>query len=217
MSITLGVYELFAYTIPGILYLYIANEFLGLLGFKHLEFKDLDNIGINILLLIVSYVFGQGLNFLAAKWRRLFQQKEATIEAIEKLKKNHPYLKIKFAPSDWPVLQSIIRQYHPETVTNNERNKAISIMMQNISLSFLIYTFYQSIQFFLNGFSVENLAFAITSFIATFLSRNRSRIYNQWFYDHIYEAALSYNPNTIEIIKIVQGGKASATIFSRKK
>ena len=40
MSLTIGIYDLFAYIIPGLLYLFVLNEFLQLIGAAYLALGD---------------------------------------------------------------------------------------------------------------------------------------------------------------------------------
>jgi hypothetical protein len=207
MSITLGVYDLFAYTVPGILYLYIANEFLILFGLAHIEFQNLDNIVVTILVIIVGYILGQILDLVAKKWRKWGQPRESTLEAIEKLKKDHPKCEINFLPHDWPFLLSLIRRYHPEVATSTDRSKAISVMLQNASLGLLFYSLLQLISFLLNDYSIEHLLLALFAFIIALPAKRKSQIYNRWFYDHIYETALTYGSDTSKIIRKVQANK----------
>ncbi len=208
MSITLGVYDLFAYMIPGILYLYIANEFMILFGFAHIEFQNLNNIVVTLLVVIIGYLLGQIFDLGANKWRRWRQPKESILEAIENLKKNFPKSKINFLHQDNRFLLSLIRRNHPEVATTIDRNKAISIMLQNISFGMLFYTLLQLISFILNGYSIENLLLAFFALIIALLAKRKSQFYNQWFYNHIYETALTYGSDTGKIIRKVQAMKS---------
>ena len=70
MSITLGVYELFAYTIPGILYIYIANEFLKLFGLSHIDYHQINDLFSIILVITIGYVVAQMLISPAKQWRK---------------------------------------------------------------------------------------------------------------------------------------------------
>lgn len=207
MSITLGVYDLFSYIVPGILYIYILNEFLTLFGFSHLELQNFDSIPILILIAIVSYILGQMMDLVADKWRRWHQNKEGTVDAIERLKKDHPESKINFLPQDAPFLFSLIRRDSPEFASTIERNKALSKMLQNISLGLLLYTFFQLASFAYNNFSIIHFLIAILGFISALLAKRKSQLYNRWFYSHIYEIALAYGNDINHIIKRVQSDK----------
>jgi hypothetical protein len=208
MSISLGFYDLFAYLIPGVFYLFVFNEFLAIFGFAHIEPQDLNTLPAAIIVGIVGYALTQALDFIAIRWRTLFQPKDSKLEAVEKLKKDFPGYKINFLPQDLRLLHSLIRRNHLEAATTIDLNRALGIMLQNISLALLLFMFSQGISFFIQGYDWEHLLLAIFSLIVSLLIRRKSQLYNLWFYNHIYEIALTYGNDTSKIIKKVQALKS---------
>ena len=71
MSFSIGIYDLFAFTIPGLLYIYIIYEFLqkpgvlnsGLLNFP--AFPDGYGLLIFVLLLVSAHILGHLLDLFA--------------------------------------------------------------------------------------------------------------------------------------------------------
>ena len=207
MSITLGVYDLFSFTVPGLLYLYVANEFLKLFGLKHIELQQLNEVGVAVLMVAIGYILGQILEMPAKAWRRWRQPTLSPDAAIAKVNRDFPKRKISFSRHDWPFLLGLIRRNHPEAAVTIDRNSAIGIMLQNASLGFLLYTLLQLMIFIFQGFSVNALITAIIAFIVALMAKRKSQTYNQWFYDSIYETALTYGDDTNTIITRVQSGK----------
>jgi hypothetical protein len=208
MAITLGVYDLFAFTIPGILYLYIANEFLKLFGLAHIEFQQINNIISAVLIMTVGYILAQILELPARNWRRWRQIGESPAKAIEKLKTNHPNTKIDFSTQDWSfLLYGLIRRYHLESATAIDRDGALSMMLRNISFGLLLYALFQFVSFLLNGYLVEHLVFTLLAFVSALSAKRKSQMYNQWFYDSIYEIGLSHGSSVDKIIKKTQASE----------
>ena len=212
MSFTLGVYELFAYIVPGILYLYVVNEFLKLFTLSYIEFKNFDNIAATVLFILFSYILGQLFDFIADKWRRWRQPKEGNLDSIERLKRHHPKSNVNFLPQDSAFLLSLIRRDYPDVATTADRSKALSKMLQNISLGLLFYTLFQLASFVLTGFSIGHLLIALLALIFGLLAKRRSQRYNRWYYDHIYETALTYGSDTDKIIKKIQSDRQKKKI-----
>ena len=127
---------------------------------------------------------------------------------IEKLKTNHPYAKINFLPEDWFfLLYGLIRRYHPKSAETIERVSAISMMLQHISFGLLLYVIFQLISFFMSGYSIQHFLLAILALIAALSVKRKSQMYNQWFYDSIYDISLSFGSTTEKIIRKTQASK----------
>jgi hypothetical protein len=210
MSITLGVYELFAYTIPGILYIYVANEFLRLFGLTHIEYDEINDLFSTIMVMTIAYVSAQVLVSPARKWRRWRQVAQGPAMAIQKLKTNHPYAEINFLPQDWYfLLYGLIRRFHPGSAETIERVSAISMMLQQISFGLLLYVLFQITSFFMSVYSLKHLPLAVLALIAALSVKRRSQMYNQWFYDSIYDISLSFGSTAEKIIRKTQARKST--------
>lgn len=212
MSITLGVYDLFAFMIPGILYTYIANEFLKLFGLAHLDIQQINDLVPIVLVIMIGYILGQVLELPARAWRRWRLNLDAAANAIEKIKKNHPNAKIDFLPQDWPFLYGVIRRYHIGSVAAIDRLSAISIMLQNISFGLLLYALFHLISILVTGYSIDHLVFVLSAFLLALPTKRKSQIYNQWFYNSIYELSLSHGSSADKIIKKLQASKPTENL-----
>ena len=73
MSITLEIYDVFSYAIPGILYLFTFNEGLRLLRLPFVDISQLNNNYHLILLVLLSYLVGHLFDYISHYiWYRRF-------------------------------------------------------------------------------------------------------------------------------------------------
>jgi len=201
LSISVGVYDLFSYTIPGILYFFVTNEIVKAFGLPYLKYSDVSDATAIALVIIVSFVLGHVMDFVADKWKDLGENKKVSILAIEGLKRNYPDLDIKFQPNERAVLFAVIRRNDEDITATIDRNKAISILFQNLSLGLFLYAIFQLSGMFAFGFSSVNFALLIGSIILSLVIRKRGRMFNLWFNSLIFEVALTYGTSTREILK----------------
>jgi hypothetical protein len=204
MSFAASVYDVFAYTLPGILYIYVGNEVLKLIGGSYLTYQDFTSSAVTVLILFVAFIVGHQMDFLADIWRTPKKTKTSSTMAIEELKGLYPHLKIDFRPHDRAILFAIIRRFHGEIAATIDNNKAISVLFQNVSLGFFLYSIVLGIKLFAEGFAAANLLLLIVVIILSFLARQRSKLFNLWFNSLIFETALTYGTSTNKIIRQTQ-------------
>jgi hypothetical protein len=209
LSFSVGVYDLFSYTIPGILYLFVANEVIRTLGFPYLKYQDVTSPAAIVLVVCAAFILGHVMDFVADRWKELGEKKKVSTQAVEILKRNYPDLDIKFQPKERAVLFAVIRRTHNDITATLDRNKAISILFQNVSLGLLLSAIYFLINMFANGYSSISLALLIVSTVLSLVIRQRSRMFNLWFNSLIFEVALTYGTNTQDILKSTKLKKMS--------
>jgi hypothetical protein len=183
MSITIGFYDFFSYTVPGILYLYTFNQLLGLIKFPQLcvgEFR-LD-IGTVLLGLVLSYVAGSLLDTFAYRWYLLFHKFKVEQKVIDNLKKSLPDLKIDFTVHDRRLIFSFIKHNNLELAEYIDKFKALSIMLQNISFGLFLFSIVQIINLLLSGFSTVVLAAMLAALIFSYVAIHRSALFNFWYW-----------------------------------
>jgi hypothetical protein len=145
MSFSIGIYDLFAYTIPGFLYLYVAYELLqklGVIKFGILNLPALpDGYGlfIFVLLLVIAHLLGHLIDPLA-HWfvYRLFKPFKFSERVLPRIKNLHSDIDIKFQPKDWGLLFSMLRLRNQELARTIDTFEANSIMLRNISLGLFL-------------------------------------------------------------------------------
>jgi hypothetical protein len=98
-------------------------------------------------------------------------------------------------------LFTVIRRNNENIAATIDRNKAISILFQNLSFGLLIYAVFLLIQMLATGLASINLVLFIGSIILSLVIRKRGRMFNVWFNSLIFEVALTYGSSTQEILR----------------
>lgn len=144
MSIKIGIYDFFAYTIPGGMYL-VSVIYLGYIFQSFII--DITTFDLVPLLIFValSYVIGLILNPISYKWHRLFKTKDISRTTLEKFQNNNFNFKFKFEPRDIPILIRYIKQNDMEVASEMGQFNAMHIMLRNrnVSLSLFFLTIIQ--------------------------------------------------------------------------
>jgi len=210
MSITLGIYDFFSYIIPGFLYMYAFNEFLGALQWKHIDISSMISSGQTpsliflIPLIITAFIVGHIFDPVAHRFYDLinrFRHSESMSEkSLVSIKGRYPELNVQFRPMDWSTLFVLIRLRNLEVSKFIDKFNADAIMLRNIAFSFLLL----SIDYLLG--SLFNrlwyfLLVALLLIVLSVLARSRSNDFRLRFFKHIYRASLEYGLNLKEVIE----------------
>lgn len=192
MSITVSIYDLFAYTIPGILYLFTFNELARALGVAHFDIAQIQSWQSLLLLAIVAYISGQIMDQICNRvWVRLWYRKSAPERAFDDLQRRYPN-KANFKPTQWSILFTILRHEDHPTADTVDRIIATSIMFRNISFGLLLFgvlEFYYAFRFV---FSLPDLLFAVVVFLASIVSMRRNNYFSLMSYSIIFQHAFLY-------------------------
>jgi hypothetical protein len=192
MSIRIGLYDFFAYTIPGMFYLLIIGLWLSAFQLVTLNGAILKEFPLFALPLIIGagYIAGLLLDPIAYRWLRLFRgrNRDAVKSSFESFCNRHKWLDVKFRASDWTLLLFTLKNKSIEVAMDVEQHNVASIMLRNISLGFLLFAL-GCLTFFI-GFSANawNLAFAAISLALSGIALRRSSLRREWFYMGIFEA-----------------------------
>ena len=164
MSITLGVYELFSYILPGLIYLYTINEFFKLLGVQYIKYSDLSGatsiFGIVAAAYLLGFLFHQILSKL---W---FENHGREPEMIDEyIKLTQEKFSIEFTFSDISFLYSVMVQRTGDNIRNHvDRLQAYNLMLRNLVGNSILLVVLQIEYLIKNGFAIDNL-FLILLFI----------------------------------------------------
>ena len=106
MSIRVGLYDFFAYTLPGVFYLSIVGFWLNTAGLLVVDFASLKDAWGVITLVVVGagYILGLLIDDpLAYRWMRLFQgrNRNAAKAAFDEFMQQHSWVNINYEPQDW--------------------------------------------------------------------------------------------------------------------
>lgn len=183
MSISLGIYDIFANAIPGLFYLFVFNEIARVSGLGSVDLASIDNLGLVVLVGLAAYVAGHILDYVCVKWWfRIFYRQSHSVIGLESFSKNYPNIKTKFKPSEASLLLSVLRYEKLELANEIERNKVISILLRNISFASILFACLELFLTFQYGFSLPDLVAAIIAVMVSYSAIRRSDIFNTWHY-----------------------------------
>jgi hypothetical protein len=220
VSITLGIYDVFSYAIPGILYLFTFNEGLKLLHLPFVDTSLFSNGYYLFLLALLAYLVGHLFDYISHDiWYRRFYRGKSEERAYSDFKIRSG-LKPDFEPHQWSMLLSVIRHNNMEVCNIIDKDKATSIMLRNVSFALFLLTIVLAISAFISTFSPVSLLGAIAALIGSFVSLRRGDVFNQSFYRLIYQQSLLYGTSLKEILennrsKMVKDDKPTSRMEKR--
>lgn len=211
MSLSIGIYDFFAFTVPGFLYLFVANEAGKLFGFNYFDLKSLNNISYLIVLTGFSFLVGHLFDTIGhAFWE--FTKKilnfvrknkilDSVTESLNDVKNGHPELKIDFFPFQWAMLHHVIISKNTRLSDRIDQFKATSIMMRSFSFGLVLLSIVDVGFFVKSGSDYHFLASGVIFLFFALVANNRSRMYNQWFYGTIFEEAIKYGTTLASVLQ----------------
>jgi hypothetical protein len=217
MPITFGIYDFFSYFVPGLLYLFVVNEFLRIVGWKFVNFViwfhsgQAPNIILLVPIVMAAYIIGHILDPMTFKFffgfiYRIYDRRGSSSRSLEFVKENYPTLKVKFEPKDWNILFTILRQRNTSISQIIDKFQADSIMLRNIAFGMLVL----SLIYIGDSISTKNSGALIAGLAALALcgfSINRSRQFRIWFFTGIFEASLEYGTSVKEVVEFTRKEK----------
>lgn len=200
MSISFGVYDFFSYTIPGVLYIFAANELLRVFSIPNMSVSQLDvSLGSALFWVIIAYVVGQLMDTFGFAWYSLFNKFSAETKAMKDFKRRNANLEIDFNLDDRRILFSVVRHNKPEVAQFIDSFKAVSIMLNNISLALCLFGITELMLIAVDGFSLLLIMNALTAFTLSVVSVKRSRLFNEWHWSAVFEHARQYGRSVPEM------------------
>ena len=202
MSISLGIYDIFANAIPGLFYLFVFNEIAKLFGVPSIDWTSINTVGQTTLVDLVAYVVGHIMDFISYRpWFRLFYRQRYEERAYQEFTGTYSELHSEFNPKQIPMLLSIIRYSKSELTDDIERKKAICVMLRNVSFAFIILGVLELILTFQNGFSITHFIAVIVTSIGSYAWLRRADHYNMRYYAQIYQYSIIEGDSLTSILK----------------
>jgi hypothetical protein len=193
MNIRIGIYDFFAYTIPGGFYL--ANIVYFAVAFNYMSITPqlLSNISFTegVVIIIIAYVIGLMLTPTAKLWHRVFNAKNPAHMVLKEFKEKRKYTHITFEAYDWPILLAYMRQKDTELTADIEHLNCIHFMLRGVSFSLAILGVTQLLEYFLVGPQTALIVSIICVTVLCILAGQEAKKFNKWFYAGIYEAAIA--------------------------
>jgi hypothetical protein len=194
MSIKLGLYDFFAYTLPGGLYLSVVAYGAAIFGLIVIDLNSLGTLSfVQIVILVaVAYFISFVFDPFAKYWHRLFKGgKGYTRRVYDNYTSSHAAFEFKLPPDDWPVMLAYIRRENIEIAGDIERLNVSRIMMRNVSLGLAFLTVLQSIQCLRTNFLPLDAALLIVFAAGSVLCGRQGATFQAWFYQSLYQAILA--------------------------
>ncbi len=201
MSINLGIYDFFAYLVPGLMYLFLLNEFSSRIGLSSYNLTQLNlDFGIAGMIVLAAYVIGH-LFDVFAQWfcYKLLTPKSLSATVLETLQAQYPHLNICFEPKDYHLLFVLLRERNLSFSEILDRFEANSILLKNVSFASILFALLQLSTLF-GGFSVVNLLLFLGGISVCWLAFRSSKMYHTWFFLDVFEASLAYGTNLQDVL-----------------
>lgn len=205
MSISIGIYDFFSYTVPGMVYLlvaYLAWNLFGPVNVDLSKFNDALLWGGLIMLVLFAFLIGHIFDSVSHRvWYRLYYRSGSQERAYDQFSKIVG-VKASFNPHQWTILLAAIRHNDAQLADTIDRNKATSIMLRNISFAlFLLGVVFvlQAIIFIGVWYVFSSLS--IITLIGSAISLRRGDHFNMGFYQMIYIQALMYGDSMDKVLE----------------
>jgi hypothetical protein len=221
MPIRIGLYDFFAYTLPGVLCLFIIGFWLNVTGLLAVDFLILNNLSLAVLLGIIGigYIIGLLIEPVAYAWMKLFQRNkiDGTKVAFDEFIRQYPWVKVNFEHKDLSILLRAVKSVSMESAANVEEHNVAAIMLMNIGLVFSLSSISSAIYCFVILSNLWILVLALVFFVLAIAAMRRSRTRRHWFYKSVFETFTAHF--LLDKTKIVQksGEKSNSSKSKRFK
>lgn len=188
MSIRIGIYDFFAYTVPGglmLLALLAAMDAAGVQGLWGIV------VGMNTLQVFVAivscYLAGFVCSPFLSRWSAVFEPREFEKDALDRFRAKHPGLAISIEASDWAIWLASIRRENLDLSVEIDRHMAVSKMIRGISLFLLLSGFIAVVNIFTGRISAWYILAVAVAIGLAVLTVRESIKFKRWFYFVIFE------------------------------
>lgn len=199
MSIRIGLYDFFAYTIPGVFYLLVAATGLALFGviaIDAIDWATVTSTSLYVVLLFVGagYIAGLLLDTIAYRLLRLFYKRnsDAVRIALNQTRRQYPWLQIEVQTSEWPMLLRAVKSKSLDAAADVEQHNVTSIMLRNISLGLVIASVLACSYWLLKERQVLVVIIALVLMGLAFLALRTSKTRRLWFYQGVFDAFITH-------------------------
>jgi len=217
MSITVSIYDLFAYTIPGFLYLFILDELFRLFGFSYWNVATIDFSKYWLPIILFAYLTGQIMDFVCHRlWTRIWYRTPSDERAYKMFSTIMSKDKFDFDSKQWAILLNVIRKKDHPTGEMLDRFIATSIMLRNISFGLILLSLLNLFIGFQSSFSFRHLIITLGIVVFSGIALRRSDYFNLLFYNTIFHQAALYGKNVQEILRNVRDDEGKNIEAKRK-
>jgi hypothetical protein len=223
MSIRVGLYDFFAYTLPGIFYLAIIGFWLNTIGLSVVDFSILNGFSLAVLFVIVvaGYITGLLIDPVAYRWMRLFhiRNRDAAKATFDEFTQLYPWVNLNYDAKDWGILLRAVKSVSLEAAADVEQHNVAFIMLRNISFAFILSLVSSVVYYFavLSNFWI--LILGLVFLVLAIVAMRRSRMRRHWFYMAVFEAFTAHFllNNKVGNQKLAERSIVSTVKSSRKR
>jgi hypothetical protein len=203
LTINLGLYDVFANTVPGLVYLFFTYELINLINPKLLQANPSPNTAIILGIIVVAFILGHLLNRISYHlWYRHFESYGRSRDIIlHSLRKRNSKIELEFEPEDADILFGVIQHHDLRLAEKIEVSRVNGIMMRNLSFGFLLLAIISLIRIIRDGFSLELLISVLIVVLFSGLALQRAVDFFRWFYRDLYCESLNYGSNVQAVLK----------------
>ncbi len=193
MTIQLGIYDFFAYAVPGGLYLLLLTYLLASFSGGKFDFASLSNLSLvqTLIFTVIAYLAGLVVDRIAVFWYRIFEPRQLEDKVLEKLKQRYSNLEFRFQGKDWAVLIAYLQREKPETTSEIHRFNAIHIFLKNASFAFIILSVAEVVLLIINRFDWEYLLISVGAALSSIISARQAVRFKRWFFSANFEAVIA--------------------------
>jgi len=209
MSINLGIYDFFSFTIPGLLYLYAFNEISRSIGWKFFDVyswatsNPAPGFIFIVLIFSVAYLLGHLMDPISQMFLDTFSKlRKRSVKnnwLMYSVKGRYPSLNISFESRDRTLLFALIRQRNIELARILDNFSSNSIMFRNVSFG-LVFLLAANVILYISTKDTNRLFIALIALVLCFLSAANSLQYREWFVKDIFRASLEYGANVEDVV-----------------
>ena len=193
MTIQLGIYDFFAYAVPGGLYLLLLTYLLAVFSGNKFDFASLSDLSLvqTLIFTVIAYLTGLVIDRIAVFWYRIFEPSQLEENVLEKLRQRYSNLGFKFQGKDWAVLIAYLQREKPETTSEIHRFNAIHIFLKNASFAFAILSIAEVVLLIVNHLDWTYLLISVSAAISSIISARQAVRFKRWFFSANFEAVIA--------------------------
>ncbi len=202
MPISLGIYDFFAFTIPGGITTTAIIYLLLRLGMK-IDLSDVSIVEF-ILLVAVAYLMGYATDFLARKTLGLVLYKKSVFDSVvEEFNRRNPGYKVLSNKLDWYVSFAFIKKHDFAVAQEIDKLNVQNIMLKNASFGFLLFAVIFAFEFFVNRFNPIYGISSLICLILVFILARESKKYARWFFEAICQTLVALSVPPDELVEVM--------------
>jgi hypothetical protein len=202
MSIRIGIYDFFAYTIPGALYLFGVLFLVQRFRFITLNLTTTSaSLTEFVIFGALSYVAGLIFDPLASRLYTLFAPRKLFATVFEELNTTNPNTPKHFKKTvDWYILLGYIKHSNLEMGLEIEQLNAMHIMLRNISFAAFIFSLLPIVELTQASFLPWHAIFSVSSIVISIIAFKQAVKFRRWFYSAICKTVIAIGLETSDLL-----------------